>query len=501
MGSNYRIVQGNDFKFSLHVYRVNNTSVVLDEVPDGAVLEDLTKASSVYITLAVPTGAKFVLPCSIDANVVTCEVPALIQRISSYHVLLDYDLPDSRYENNKRHCRGFYNDAFQVVKTEEEANVTANFGLTVSINAVIKAGLDGQSAFEIWKAEMNDNSLTVTDYLAYLQKPATDAVAAGELTLQQYVTNCQTALTASEQAKLASQEAAQGADNSASSAYDSKLAAKTSQDAALLSEQKAKVSEDASKLSELAAKDSETKSKTSETNAADSEQKANASELAAKTSQDAALLSEQAAKESEDAAKLSEQAAKASEIAAAASSKASSVYNVTAAIPLAAGSFYTSSTARAAVPTLNRALGAVITYATANGIWYTEKFIGTDVANWTTAANWERVPDNSQITQLGADLNGNLDPALAEILNHLIGRIVALESIIKNGVYKNLQVDFLDVVKSFNIYGVTNMIIPSTAAPAVVPDFLGQKVINSVGKVAYEAIGTSSVSDWKQSTN
>ena len=116
------------------------------------------------------------------------------------------------------------------------------------------------------------------------------------------------------------------------------------------------------------------------------------------------------------------------------------------------------------------------------------------------SANQGKVLDE-KITQVGANLNENLDPALAEILNHLIGRIVALELIIKNGVYKNLQVDSLDVVKSFNIYGATNMIIPSTAAPAVVPDFLGQKIINSAGKVAYEAIGTSSVSDWKQSTN
>ena len=139
-------------------------------------------------------------------------------------------------------------------------------------------------------------------------------------------------------------------------------------------------------------------------------------------------------------------------------------------------------------------LGRVITYATANNVWYTEKFIGTDVANWTTAANWEYVPRNAEFAD-------NLEPALAEILNQLVGRIKALEDFIKNATFKNLQVDSLDVVKNFNIYGATNMVVTGTASPAIVPDFLGQKFINSTGKISYESMGTSSSADWKQTSN
>lgn len=108
---------------------------------------------------------------------------------------------------------------------------------------------------------------------------------------------------------------------------------------------------------------------------------------------------------------------------------------------------------------------------------------------------------NDNLVQLGAELNENIEPALAEILNQQNKRIEALEDIIKKMLFKAGQFDTLEVVKEFNIYGKTNMIIPGTAAPSVIPDFLGQKFINSTGKVAYEAVGISSAADWKQTTN
>lgn len=84
---------------------------------------------------------------------------------------------------------------------------------------------------------------------------------------------------------------------------------------------------------------------------------------------------------------------------------AQNTYNVTVAIPLAAGAYYTKATARAAVPAVSRKLGLVITYATADKVWYSEKYIGSTVAGWTTESNWEQVPDASQIAQVRADLN------------------------------------------------------------------------------------------------
>lgn len=65
-------------------------------------------------------------------------------------------------------------------------------------------------------------------------------------------------------------------------------------------------------------------------------------------------------------------------------------YNITNSIPLTTG-YYTSTTARAAVPEGIRKTGLILTYETAAGVWYTERYIGTatDTTSWTTAGNWE----------------------------------------------------------------------------------------------------------------
>ena len=81
-------------------------------------------------------------------------------------------------------------------------------------------------------------------------------------------------------------------------------------------------------------------------------------------------------------------------------------YNVTALAPLTAGNYYTHETAILAVPSSERAKGTIVSYETASGVWYTERFIGSDVANWSVLANWEKVPDASDIAQLRSDLSG-----------------------------------------------------------------------------------------------
>jgi len=91
--------------------------------------------------------------------------------------------------------------------------------------------------------------------------------------------------------------------------------------------------------------------------------------------------------------------------AANAAAGAQNTYNVTVAVPLAAGVYYNSSSARLAVPVVSRKRGLVLTYETAAGTWYAERFKGTDLATWTTSANWEQVPDAAQVYQLYSDMN------------------------------------------------------------------------------------------------
>lgn len=73
------------------------------------------------------------------------------------------------------------------------------------------------------------------------------------------------------------------------------------------------------------------------------------------------------------------------------------IYNVTVEIPLAAGQYYTPATARAAVPVINRAKGKELTYETSAGVWVKEKFVGSDVANWTGDLNWRTIRQSNII--------------------------------------------------------------------------------------------------------
>lgn len=430
---------GNDFNLHIYVYRLNSEVIIQDsesDVPAGAVPENMETAKNIVLTLInTKDRSSVVLTPSAKYNLLSSEIKSKIQKVGKCYVLLEYDRDDIEQSNKLKHSTADFK-AFEIVSKNAEATVEGD----VTLYGLIRAGLDGMSAFEIWKTEMNNNNLTVTDFLAYLQKPAIDAVEAGELTLSQYVSAAQAAQAGAEQAKQVAASKAIDAFNSAADADASEYNALKHRNAALVSEQNASSSEQNAKASELAAESSENKAKISEDNSKNSETNAGLSKDAAKLSETAAKTSETNAKASETNSKTSENNAKSSETAAAASAKQ---------------------------------------------------------AADTLAGKANQV----DLVQLGANLSDNVEPALAELLNHLLGRISALESIIKNSIYKNMQVDSVDIVKTFNIYGATNIILTGTAAPAVVPDFIGQFFVNTTGGVSYQAKGIASTSDWKQISN
>ena len=207
--------------------------------------------------------------------------------------------------------------------------------------------------------------------------------------------------------------------------------------------------------------------------------------------------SEQAASTANTAITNANNATVAANTAAATANGQAGTYNVTVAVPLTAGSYYTKASARTAVPSGSRLLGRVITYATASGVWYTERFIGSSVSNWTTDANWEYVPSYSDLL----DRIEVVEPALAEVLSYLNAKVTSLETFITNSLFKNVQIDSLNIVKALNLFGTTNLILIGTAAPAVVPDFVGQTFINTTAGIIYQAKGNSSSGDWKQTSN
>ena len=176
------------------------------------------------------------------------------------------------------------------------------------------------------------------------------------------------------------------------------------------------------------------------------------------------------------------------------------VFNVTVSVPLTAGSYYTLSTAIAAVPTASKTLGLDLKFSTAANTWVVYRYKGSDLTGWATTTNWEQVPDAAKLSSLETDLN--LDEyTIADALNLLYSKIISLETIIANGIFKNLQVDNLTTVNAFNYNGAPLIVIGSTA-PASAPDFVGQTYVNTTAPgTVYSAKGVASVSDWKQTSN
>jgi aspartate/glutamate racemase len=217
-----------------------------------------------------------------------------------------------------------------------------------------------------------------------------------------------------------------------------------------------------------------------------------------KPATDAAAIANQAADSANDAATAANatnediQEAEGLRVAAeTARNVASNMYNVTLAIPLAAGQYYTSTTARAAVPEGVRKIGLIITYETSAGAWLTERFKGVSISTWVTATDWEEI--------VGPLKYENMEEVAAEALVLLKNRIDALQKIINDMILGTVQIDTLSVVKTFNLFGSSNLILTGTAAPVVVPDFVGQFFIKTSDTTAcYQATGNSSVNNWKQ---
>ena len=107
---------------------------------------------------------------------------------------------------------------------------------------------------------------------------------------------------------------------------------------------------------------------------------------------------------------------------------------------------------------------------------------------------------NEKVAQVETDLN--LDEyTVAEALNLLYSKIVALEKLISDGVWGNVQVDSITTVGDIKYKG-ASIILLGTAAPTIVPDFEGQTYINTTSPgTVYTAKGIASVSDWKQTSN
>ena len=108
---------------------------------------------------------------------------------------------------------------------------------------------------------------------------------------------------------------------------------------------------------------------------------------------------------------------------------------------------------------------------------------------------------DDKTVQIESDLNDTTELTTAEAISVLFKELAGVKALLAKLITGEAWIDKLLVMSELNLFGSTNLIIKATAAP--VPDFIGQIFINTTSAPypGYIAIGTTSVSDWKQITN
>lgn len=84
------------------------------------------------------------------------------------------------------------------------------------------------------------------------------------------------------------------------------------------------------------------------------------------------------------------------------------------------------------------------------------------------------------------------EKTVAQSLSELNAKVKALEAVVASKVIERLE-----VAKELNMHGKTNLILTGSGAPTKEPDFVGQRYIDTAGKVAYTAFGVTNAGDWK----
>lgn len=111
---------------------------------------------------------------------------------------------------------------------------------------------------------------------------------------------------------------------------------------------------------------------------------------------------------------------------------------------------------------------------------------------------WKCLADGKPATLAAAAANQAKDgiqddeKTVAQSLSELNAKVKALEAVVASKVIERLE-----VAKELNMHGKTNLILTGSGAPTKEPDFVGQRYIDTAGKVAYTAFGVTNAGDWK----
>ena len=478
---------GNDFLF-YWIIKENNIVINPDDVLDFKIIIRHRRTGSEIVAEFDVVNSSPSVKCE---NLLNLGVYDLIATWKT----IDYSFDDN-YRNSSVDVQGFEIVSSSSSECETDLTVTSEIAI----------GFEGADAFEVWLKNGNEGK-TYEDYIAFLQKPATDAaylaadatndaIAAASLANEKAELANAKATLADQKATLADSKATL-ANNAATLANEKAALADTATTNANNAEMQRVTAESGRVTAEGNRVTAENNRVTVEGNRVTSEQgrvTAETTRTTNETSRQSAENGRVTAESGRVTAETGRATAETARVSAEnARNVASNVYNLTVSVPLGSG-YYTLATAVAAVVVGLRKKGLVITFESAAGVWETYQFTGASIATWTTLAQWVKDINYPNVTEL-------VELPIAEVLNVLYAKIQAIEAFIKTSQYGNVTADQVDIVRNFNVWGKTNLIIEGTAAPAVVPDFVGQTFVNTVGGVTYTAKGIASVADWKQTSN
>ena len=180
---------GNDFRF---VWVIERNSQA----------EDLTLATNLVLTIKSMYGDSAIPFTIVDGNKVCVDVDSKnAGNVAKYNLRLTYTIPDDSLSDGFRDCSVDI-DAFEIVAKTELAEKVDEFTST----SEIAIGFQGNSAFRVWQLQAGNEGKTYEDYIAFLQKPATDAAVLANIATEN-------ANEATEQAIIATQNAIEATDS------------------------------------------------------------------------------------------------------------------------------------------------------------------------------------------------------------------------------------------------------------------------------------------------
>lgn len=450
-----KIREGNDFTFIWAITR--------NDIP-----EDLTKVTDIVVTASI-FGKKIILPYEIidtdtDKNKLRLEINKETTNILGYYNLkLTYNLSDPSFSDAERSCAVDI-DAFERVAKTAQADTGTEFSITSDMAIGFK-GDKGDSAYQVWLDEGNVG--TIDDYFDFLQQPATDAaISVGEV--ESTVSGNEDLRVTAEQGRVTAEQSRQTAEE----LRDANETARISNETLRVENETARNNSEELRVSaETTRAENESARITAENTRNDNETNRVTAEGLRVTAED--LRQTNTSEAIQNAETATNEANTARDLATEVANNPDKIvddywwkYNP-------ATKVYENTNIRAKG---DAGAGATVVQTTGSSL--------DDVMSQKAVTD--------EIIQLESDVSNDTEKASATTLAELNARLIALERIVSSRLR-----DRLEVVKEFNVWGKTNLILYGVGASTKAPDFIGQTYIDTTAKNIYIATGTSSSANWK----